>query len=116
MVYHSRETGGFPIMNRYRTHLEKSLIHFSSLLQESVFAEETALRKGWLQPVDPRVKVAGTFLLILSVSFSHSIIGIVTILVLAGILAAGSHILSGGFLRRLWFFIPLYTILIALQI
>src|SRR6188474_3074455 len=75
-------------MNRYRTHLEKSLIHFSSLLQESVFAEETALRKGWLQPVDPRVKVAGTFLLILSVSFSHSIIGIVTILVLAGILAA----------------------------
>jgi cobalt/nickel transport system permease protein len=101
-------------MNNYRTYLEKSLIHFSGLLQESVFAEETSLQKGWLQPVDPRIKVGGIFLLILAGSFSHSITVIVGLFLLAGILAGGSGILSVGFLRRMWFFIPLYTILIAL--
>jgi cobalt/nickel transport system permease protein len=101
-------------MNRYRTYLEKSLIHFSSLLQESVFAEEISLQNGWLQPVDPRIKVGGFFLLILAGSFSHSIIVIAGLFLLAAILAAGSGILSVGFIRRMWFFVPLYTILIAL--
>lgn len=100
--------------NQYRTYVEKSLLHFSELLQESVFAEETALRKGWLQPVDARAKVAGVFVVILACSFSHSIIGIAALLVTALVLVAGSALFSSEFLRRIWFFIPLYTALIAL--
>jgi cobalt/nickel transport system permease protein len=98
----------------YRTYLEKNLLRFTQVLQESVFAEEAAGRPGWLQQVDPRVKIAGLLLLILSSSFTHSIISIVVLLVFAFLLAAGSMLLSFSFFRRLLLFIPLYTTLIAL--
>jgi cobalt/nickel transport system permease protein len=98
----------------YRTYLEKNLFRFTQVLQESVFAEEAAGRPGWLQKIDPRIKIAGLLLLILSSSFAHSIIPIVALFVFALSLAAGSMLLSFSFFRRLLFFIPLYTTLIAL--
>jgi len=90
------------------------LLHFSELVQESVFAEEAAGMRGWLQAVDPRAKAFGLFFLVLSCSISHSIITIVSLLFFALLMAAGSGLFFSGFLRRLWFFIPLYTALIAL--
>lgn len=98
----------------YRTYLEKNLFRFTQVLQESVFAEEAAGRPGWLQHIDPRVKIVGLLLLILSSSFTHSVMAIVVLLVFAFILAAGSMLLSFSFFRRLLFFIPFYTTLIAL--
>jgi cobalt/nickel transport system permease protein len=101
-------------MSSYRTYLEKNLLRFTQVLQESVFAEETAGRSGWLQKIDPRIKIAGLLLLILSSSFTHSILPIVVLLIFTFVLAAGSRLLSFSFFRRLLFFIPLYTTLIAL--
>ena len=101
-------------MSNYRTYLEKNLLRFTQVLQESVFAEETASRPGWLQKIDPRVKIAGLLLLILSSSFMHTIMPLAVLLVSALILAAGSMLLSFSFFRRVLFFIPLYTALIAL--
>lgn len=101
-------------MTNYRTYLEKNLLRFTQVLQGSVFAEETAGRPGWLQKIDPRIKIAGLLLLILSSSFTHSIMPIVVLLAVALFLAAGSMLLSYSFFRRLLFFIPLYTGLIAL--
>ena len=98
----------------YRSYLEKNLFRFAEALQESVFAEEAAGRPGWLQRIDPRIKIAGILLLILSSSFTHSITPIVVLLGFAFILAAGSMLLSFSFFRRLLFFIPFYTMLIAL--
>ena len=101
-------------MSGYRGYLEKNLLHFSEALQESVFAEEAANLPGWLQKVDPRVKAVGLFLQVLACSFSHSMIVIIALLCFSLLLVAGSRLFFSGFLRRFWFFIPLYTAVIAL--
>jgi cobalt/nickel transport system permease protein len=101
-------------MSSYRTYLEKNLFRLSHAIQESMFAEEAAAKPGWLQRVDPRIKLGGLLLLILSCSFSHELLPIVLLFLFSILLVAGSSLLSFSFFRRLWVFIPLYTLLIAL--
>src|SRR5688572_13584394 len=100
-------------MSRSRTYLEKSLFRFSQAIQQSMFAEEAALRPGWLQRIDPRIKLTGLLLLILSCSFAQDIRSVVVLFLFSVLLVAGSALLSFSFFRRLWFFIPLYTALVA---
>jgi cobalt/nickel transport system permease protein len=101
-------------MSRHRTYLEANLFRLSLAIQESMFAEEAAARPGWLQKVDPRVKLAGLLLMILSCSFAHQISIILLLFLFSLLLAAGSSLLSFSFVRRLWFFIPLYTTVVAI--
>src|SRR5687768_1061765 len=101
-------------MSRYRTYLEKNLFRFSQAIQESMFAEEAAAKPGWLQKIDPRVKLIGLFLLILSCSFAHKLEQVAVLFLFSLLLVAGSYLLSSSFFRRLWFFVPLYTAMIAL--
>jgi cobalt/nickel transport system permease protein len=109
----SRPAIGISLSNS-RSFIEKSLARFTGLLQESVFAEETASRKGWLQTLDPRVKIAGFLLLLLASAFSHSLLVIAFLYAFSLILALGSRVFSVSFLARIWIFMPFYTALIAL--
>ena len=93
--------------------LEQNLSHFTTVLQHSVFAEEAASQTGWLQNMDPRIKTIGFLLLLLASAFSHSLPVSVAIYALSLILAAGSHVFSVHFFRRVWIFMPLYSALIA---
>lgn len=93
--------------------LEKNLAKFTSLLQESFFAEEAAKKTGWLQAVDPRVKFLGSLFLIVCASFSHRLEAIAIIYAASLILAAGSRVFSLHLFRKVWLFIPLYTAIIA---
>jgi cobalt/nickel transport system permease protein len=97
-----------------RTYLEKNLFRLSSAIQDSMFAEEAAAKPGWLQRIDPRVKLGGLLLLILSCSFAHDLLPILLLFLFSILLVGGSSLLSFSFFRRLWIFIPLYTLLIAL--
>ena len=101
-------------MSRSRTYLEKNLFRLSLAIQESMFAEEAAAKAGWLQRIDPRIKLSGLFLLILSCSFAHEILPILLLFLFSILLVSGSSLLSFSFFRRLWIFIPLYTTFIAL--
>jgi cobalt/nickel transport system permease protein len=96
-----------------RSFVERNLERFALLLQESVFAEETAQKKGWLQQMDARVKCAGLLLLLLASSISRNAAVIVCVYSAGLLLAAGSHVFSASFLRRVWFFMPFYTALMA---
>lgn len=96
-----------------RFRLEKNLAKFTSLLQESFFAEEASKKSGWLQPVDPRVKFLGFLFLILCSSFSRRLETIAIIYILSLVLAAGSRVFSLHLFRKVWLFIPLYTAIIA---
>lgn len=96
-----------------RFRLEKNLAKFSSLLQESFFAEEASKKDGWLQAVDPRVKFVGFVFLILCASFSRRLDAIALIYAASLILAAGSRVFSLHLFRKVWLFIPLYTAIIA---
>jgi cobalt/nickel transport system permease protein len=101
-------------LNNSRSFVEKTLSRFTSVLQESIFAEETASQQGWLQRIDPRVKIAGFLLLLLASAFSHSLITILCLYLFSLILAVGSKVFSASFLARIWIFMPFYTALIAL--
>ncbi len=97
-----------------RTFVERNLARFASVLQESVLMEESAAANGWLQRMDPRVKVTGFLALLAASAFSHSMIVIAVIYVLTLFLAGGSRLFTLSFFRRTWIFMPFYSALIAI--
>jgi cobalt ECF transporter T component CbiQ len=97
-----------------RSFLERNLYRFTQVLQDTVFAEEIASRKGWLQQMDTRVKLFGCLLMVLSSSFSHRLSIVTAIYIMSVALSFGSGLFSISFLRRVWVFMPFYTALIAL--
>jgi cobalt/nickel transport system permease protein len=85
-----------------------------SLIKESIFADECAAQKGFLQARDSRVKAVMLLLLLLSVLFSKSILFIGSIYLLCLLLADFSSINVWYFLKRTWLFIPIFSLCIAL--
>ena len=83
-----------------RSFIEKNLARFAELLEESVFAEETAQKSGWLQKMDARIKCAGLLLLLLASSTSRSAPVIVFVYLFSLVLAYGSHVFSASFLEK----------------
>jgi cobalt/nickel transport system permease protein len=97
-----------------RSFLERNIAGFTAVLQDSLFAEEAATQSGWLQTMDPRVKAACFLLILVSAAFCRSITILILMYSLSILLAAGSHVFSFSFFRRVWIFMPLYSLLIAL--
>jgi len=94
--------------------LESTLGEISHALEQSLFAEELARRPGLLQSLDPRVKIVTSLALLLAVSLARSVWVIVALYALAVILAAASSISIGFFIKRVWLFMPFFTLIIAL--
>lgn len=97
-----------------RPAIEKNLAKFATFLQESFFADETARKNGWLQKVDPRIKLLGSFFLLFCSSFSTHLSSILLVYAFALLLAVGSGIFSVIFVRKIWLYVPLYVAVIAL--
>ncbi len=85
-----------------------------SFLKDSVFSDEYAGCRGFLQARDTRFKVAIIFLLLLAVLFSKNIYFLILLYMLCLFLAMFSKISLGFFLKRTWIFIPLFSFFIAL--
>ena len=83
-------------------------------LKESIFAEEYASQKGFLQSQDPRTKTAAFLLFILQILFTKSILILLCLYALCLLLAQFSKINLGFFLKRTWVFIPLFSLFIAI--
>lgn len=91
--FHPNAKGGF---------IENTLegLHFA--LERALYAEASASRTGLLQRLDPRVKVAGLFAMVVSVALATKLLPIAGILILAIALAVGSAIPIGALARRTW--------------
>jgi len=85
-----------------------------SFLKESVFAEECAAKKGFLQARDPRFKTAAILLLLVLVMIVKTIPFVVAIYLFCLALACFSGINLWFFLKRTWVFIPLFSLFIAI--
>ncbi|MCK9603678.1 MAG: cobalt ECF transporter T component CbiQ [Candidatus Omnitrophica bacterium] len=94
--------------------IERSIIGALSFLKESIFAEEYAARKGFLQSLDPRVKTVTFLLFIVQVLFIKNILILFCLYALCLFLAWLSKIDLIFFLKRTWIFIPLFSLFIAL--
>jgi cobalt/nickel transport system permease protein len=94
--------------------IEHSLIKTMDFLRDEVFTQEYSQSKGFMQALDPRTKLISlviTLLLVLSVKNISTLL----ILYCASILFAYfSKINLAHFLKRVWIFIPLFSLLIAI--
>jgi cobalt/nickel transport system permease protein len=94
--------------------IEHTLSDISHALEQSIFAEEIARQRGWLQSIDPRVKVISMIALLIAVGLSRSLAVIVGLYVFTLILAWVSRVPLSFFIKRVWLFMPFFTGIIAL--
>ncbi|WP_434510479.1 cobalt ECF transporter T component CbiQ [Desulfitobacterium sp. AusDCA] len=89
--------------------IEKTLQDIVAFLRESVFSEEIAMRQGFLQNLDSRVKViALVFLLVVvNLSLHLSLLWAFYFILLA--VAVFSHLPLRQVVARVWLIIPLFT-------
>jgi len=97
-----------------RNFIERSITSALSFLKESVFSDEYASRNGFLQLIDPRIKLITFVIFLLTVLFTHSIIISLCLYALCLALAYFSKIGLGFFLKRTWIFIPIFSLFITI--
>jgi cobalt/nickel transport system permease protein len=91
----------------------RSLMSALSFLKDSVFAEEYSLRKGFLQGIDPRLKISSFALLFIAAILLKKIELLILLYCLCLLLVVLSKISLGYFIKRTWIFIPLFSLFIA---
>jgi cobalt/nickel transport system permease protein len=89
-------------MSRRRSFIERTIEGLYEAMEHSLHAESSAESGGFLQRLDPRVKVAGLFALILAAALSARLWVIGAIFVLAVSLAAASLISIRMLAVRVW--------------
>ena len=94
--------------------LDRTLKATTGLLQEFIFSEAYSQRPGWLQKLDPRAKLLGILLIIITVSLLHSLPLIFALYGLSLFLALLSRIEAGFFIKRVWIPLLLFVGIIAL--
>ncbi len=94
--------------------LESTLSEIGARLEDSVFAEQISRRPGWLQSLDPRVKIASFLGLVLAANLSRSALAIAGLYLVALALAWASAVPVTSFVGRVWLAVPAFTGLVAL--
>lgn len=101
-------------MSKNNNFIEHSITGVLSFLKESIFADEYAAKEGFLQPLDPRIKVITFLLFIMAILFAKSIAIPLCLYALCLALAYFSKVNMGFFLKRTWIFIPIFSLFIAI--
>ena len=101
-------------MPKNNNFIERSITGALAFLKESIFADEYASQNGFLQSLDPRIKVVTFLMFILTILFTKSIVVSFCLYAACLILAYFSNVNLGFFLKRTWIFIPLFSLFIAI--
>lgn len=101
-------------MARNNNFIERSITGTLSFIKESIFADEYACKTGFLQSLDPRIKVITFLLFIMAILFTKSIAISLCLYALSLALAYFSNVNMGFFLKRTWIFIPMFSLFIAI--
>ncbi len=94
--------------------IERSITGVLLFLKESVFADEYAAKDGFLQSLDPRIKIITFSIFILAGLFTKSVVVLPCLYIICLILVYFSNVNMGFFLKRTWIFIPLFSLFIAI--
>lgn len=82
--------------------------------KEAVFSEYIARSDGLLQSMDSRIKMALLIIFIAAAYFANSWALLLGLYVVSVLLALSSKIDLIYFIKRVWFFIPIFTLFIAI--
>jgi cobalt/nickel transport system permease protein len=93
--------------------LETTIAGLLNAMEEAVFAEELAKAKGFLQALDPRVKLVGLGALIVGAVTVHRLLVLFALFAIAVLLALSSKISLGLLATRMWIPVFAFTGVIA---
>lgn len=94
--------------------IERSISAALDFFKEAVFSEDIAGRRGLLQSIDPRIKILCLGAILISACIAGNLIQLVIIYIAAVLLALLSRIGILYYIKRAWFFIPVFTLFIAI--
>jgi len=94
--------------------LDRTLKAMAGLIEEFIFSEAYSQKPGMLQGLDPRAKLLGVLLLVVSTSLIHSIPMIYGLYGVTLFLAFLSRIEPPFFIKRVWLVLPLFVGILAL--
>lgn len=94
--------------------VEKTLSGGADLMRRVMFSEDVAAQPGLLQRLDPRAKIVGLMVLLVSAALLHNIATLVAMYLLTLLVAAASRLPVGFFIKRVWLFIPIFTLIVVL--
>jgi len=89
--------------------IQKTLQGVIRFVRESVYSEEIALRSGFLQAMDPRLKLLAVFLLLVTVNLLRHLPLLWGVYLGILILAMLSKVPTRFLIQRVWLVIPLFT-------
>jgi cobalt/nickel transport system permease protein len=92
----------------------KTLAETTKAIEYSVFANQYAEKKGFLQRIDPRVKLLTVLSLLIVIGLARSFKVLLVFYMGTLLLAAVSKVSLVFFIKRVWVFIPIFTGIIAL--
>ncbi len=97
-----------------RSFLDSTLQGFTRAIAKALLSEQTSVRRGLLQSLDPRVRVVGVLLLVLAVVLCRNLIVIGSVFVLAILIAIASQVSIASLFKRVWLVILGFTGFIAI--
>lgn len=96
-----------------KSFIQKTIDGVLSFFLESFASEGFSQRNGLLQRLDPRVKLVSMIALVLALSLTRDIRILLIVYGLELLLSYASKIDIGFFIKRVWLFILLFTVVIA---
>jgi len=99
---------------RRRSFAERAARDLAQAMEYALDAEVMGSRHGFLQGLDPRIKLASILALIVSGVLSHSLLVLAGLFSLALALAAASRVATDKMIRHVWLSVLLFSGLIAL--
>ena len=94
--------------------LERSVKSALSFFKDAVFSEEIAGTSGFLQSLDPRFKIVFFLSAIVLTCLVKNVWCLAILYVISVMLASLSRINILFFIKRVWFFIPIFALFIAI--
>jgi cobalt ECF transporter T component CbiQ len=94
--------------------LEKNISALSGAFERALANERWSRGDGLLQRIDPRFKIVSFAAMILACSLARGPAALAVLYAVATALAVSSRIGAAAFTRRVWVFIPLFTVAVAI--
>jgi cobalt ECF transporter T component CbiQ len=94
--------------------IRKTLNEISKIIQNDLISERYASKMGFLQSIDPRVKLTSLLLLVIISGMAKSFFSLILLAALGFVLARLSNIQTGMFLKRVWLVLPVLMFIISL--
>ncbi len=94
--------------------IDRSLKNVLDFFKEAILSDEIARSKGLLQSVDTRIKIGLLVLFLIITCLVRTVPALIVLYLFSLILAALSGVNLLFFLKRVWFFIPIFAVFIAI--